>query len=133
LDIEKNKQIVEAFYQAGDRGDMEACLGMLADDIRWTNIGSTRFSGTYVGKRALMEQLLAPLFGSLKAGISSVIENMIAEQDYVVALTSGSAETTDGEPYNNSYCQVMRIRDGKIAEVTEYFDTELTGSVIGRD
>jgi ketosteroid isomerase-like protein len=133
MGIEKNKQIVEAFYQAGDRGDMEACLGMLADDIRWTNIGSTRFSGTYVGKQTLVEQLIGPLFAELKAGISSVIEKMIAEQDYVVALTSGSAETTDGKPYNNSYCQVMRIRDGKIAEVTEYFDTELTSSVFGRD
>lgn len=112
---------------------MEACLDMLADDVRWTNIGSTRFSGTYVGKRALVEQLLGPLSAKLKAGISSVIENMIAEQDYVVALTSGTAETTDGKPYNNSYCQIMRIRDGKVAEVTEYFDTELTNSVFGRD
>lgn len=131
--IERNKRIVEAFYRAGDSGDMEACLDMLADDVRWTNIGSTRFSGTYVGKRALVEQLLGPLFAKLKAGISSVIENMIAEQDYVVALTSGTAETTDGKPYNNSYCQIMRIRDGKVAEVTEYFDTELTNSVFGRD
>ena len=76
MGIEKNKQIVEAFYQAGDRGDMEACLGMLADDIRWTNIGSTRFSGTYVGKQTLVEQLIGPLFAELKAGISSGVKKI---------------------------------------------------------
>lgn len=133
MGIEENKQIVEAFYEAGAKGDMDACFAFLADDITWTNIGSTKFSGTYSGKQALVEQLLGPLFGQLKAGISSVIENMIAEGEFVVAQTAGTAETTDGKPYNNSYCQVMKVRDGQIAEVKEYFDTELTSRVFGRD
>ena len=42
-----------------------------------------------------------------------------------------TAETVDGRPYNNRYCHVMRILDGKIIEVTEYFDTELTSSIFG--
>ena len=133
MGTEENKQIIEEFYEAGDRGDMDACFALLADDIIWTNIGSTKYSGTYVGKQALVEQLLGPLFGQLKAGISSSIENMIAEGDFVVAQTTGTAETKDGKPYNNSYCQVIRIREGKIAEVKEYFDTELATSVFGRD
>jgi hypothetical protein len=133
MGTEENKQIIEEFYEAGARGDMDACFALLADDIIWTNIGSTKYSGTYIGKQALVEQLLGPLFGQLKAGISSSIENMIAEGDFVVAQTTGSAETKDGKPYNNSYCQVIRIREGKIAEVKEYFDTELTTSVFGRD
>jgi len=110
---------------------MDACFALLTDDITWTNIGSTKFSGTYVGKQALVEQLLGPLFGQLNAGISSTIENMVAESDFVVAQTKGVAETHDGRPYNNTYCQVIRVRDGKIAEVKEYFDTELTNSVFG--
>ncbi len=133
MGIAENKQIVLDFYAAGARGDMEACFALLADDITWTNIGSTKFSGTYEGKQALIGQLLGPLFGQLKAGIASTIENLIAESDYVVAQTTGSAETHKGTPYNNSYCQVMRIRDGKIVEVKEYFDTQLTTSVFGSD
>jgi len=131
MGIAENKQVVLDFYDAGDRGDLDACIALLADDITWTNIGSTKFSGTYVGKQALVEQLLGPLFGQLKAGISSTIENMVAESDFVVAQTAGTAETHDGRPYNNSYCQVIRVRDGKISEVKEYFDTELTNSVFG--
>lgn len=133
MGIAENKQLIKNFYAAGARGDMDTCFALLADDIRWTNIGTTKFSGTYVGKQALMEQLLGPLFGQLKAGISSVVENMIAEGDFVVAQTAGTAETMDGKPYNNSYCQVIKIQNGKLVEVKEYFDTELVSSTFGQD
>ena len=85
MSIEDNKKVVLDFYAAGARGDMDTCFALLADDITWTNIGSTKLSGTYVGKQALVEQLLGPLFGQLKAGISSEIERLTAEGDIVIA------------------------------------------------
>ena len=127
----ENKQVVLDFYDAGARGDMDACFSLLADDITWTNIGSTKFSGTYAGKQAIAEDLLGPLFGQLKAGISSQVEQLIAEGDTVVAQTLGAAESVGGVPYNNTYCQVIQIRDGQIANVKEYMDTALIDSVFG--
>lgn len=131
MGIEENKQIVLDFYNAAARGDMDRCFGLLSDDVKWTNIGTTQFSGTFSGKQALLEQLLRPLFEQLKAGISTTVERLTAEADVVVAQTTGKAETHDGVPYNNTYCQVMRIREGKIIEVKEYFDTQLAASVLG--
>ena len=131
MGIAENKQVVLDFYDAGARGDMDACFALLADDVTWTNIGTTRFSGTYIGKQPIAEDLLGPLFGQLKAGIASEIERLIAEDDLVVALTSGTAETAGGTPYNNTYCQVIRIEDGQIAAVKEYMDTALIDSVFG--
>ncbi len=133
MGIAENKQVVLDFYEAGARGEMDACFALLADDVTWTNIGSTKFSGTYIGKQAIAEDLLGPLFSQLKAGISSQIERLTAERDIVVAQTSGTAETMDGTPYNNTYCQVIRIRDGQIADVKEYMDTALIDSVFGVD
>jgi ketosteroid isomerase-like protein len=133
MGIAENKQLIIDFYAAGARGDMETCFALLADDVTWTNIGTTKFSGTYAGKQALVEQLLGPLFSQLKAGISSDIERLTAEGDVVVAQTAGTAEMHDGTPYNNTYCQVIRIQDGKIAEVKEYFDTALVDAVFGED
>ena len=118
----ENKQVVLDFYAAGARGDMETC----------TNIGSTRFSGTFVGKQALVDELLGPLFSQLRSGISSEIQRLTAEGDIVVAQTSGTAETHDGVAYNNTYCQVIRIADGTFAEVTEYMDTALIDDVFGK-
>jgi len=133
MGIAENKQVVLDFYEAGARGDMDACFALLADNVTWTNIGSTRFSGTYIGKQAIAEDLLGPLFSQLRAGISSQVERLTAEGDVVVAQTSGTAETTDGVPYNNTYCQVIRIRNGQIANVKEYMDTALIDSVFGVD
>ena len=131
MQTEENKKVVRQLFEAGNRGDMETCFGLVADDIRWTNMGTTSLSGAYEGKAELMEKLLGPLFGQLKQGIHMEIRQLVAEGDHVVAVTSGTSETLDGRPYNNSYCWVIRIRDGKLVEVTEYSDTELITSVFG--
>jgi ketosteroid isomerase-like protein len=131
MSAEENKKIVQRFYEAGNRGDMETCFGLIADDIKWTNIGSTPLSGIFVGKEELFAKLLDPLFGQLEQGIHTTVHRLIAEDDFVVAQTSGRAMTTDGHPYNNTYCWVIRIAEGKFAEITEYMDTELATSVFG--
>ena len=131
MGIAENKQVVIDFYESAARGDMDRCFELLADDIAWTNIGSTRLSGTYQGKQELVERLLGPLFSQLRAGIRSRIERLVGEEDIVVAQTSGIAETLDGTPYNNTYCQVIRLREGKIVEVKEYLDTALVNEVFG--
>ena len=131
MGVAENKEVVRSFYEAANRGDFETCFGLISDNIVWTNMGSTKFSGTYRGKRELMEKLIGPLFGQLKGGISSSIEKLFGEDDYVIALTSGSAETIDGRPYNNRYCQIIQVRDGKFVEVTEYLDTALAGTIFG--
>jgi ketosteroid isomerase-like protein len=131
MSAEENRKILRAFYEASNRGDMEKCMSLFDDGIVWHNTGSTALSGTFRGKQELGEKLLGPLFGNLKAGIHTRVERLIAEGDLVVAQTSGTAETLDGRPYNNRYCWVVRLRDGKIVEVTEYMDTALVASVFG--
>lgn len=127
----ENKQLIRDLYDANNRGDVEGFVDFLADDVRWTNIGSTKFSGSAVGKEELMAKLFGPLFGRLKTGITAVIDNMVAEGDYVVVQLRGQAETTDGDAYNNTYCHVFRVEGGQISEVTEYFDTDLANRVLG--
>lgn len=131
MQTEANKKTVLEFFEAGNRGDMETCFGLIADDISWTNMGTTSLSGTYSGKAELMEKLLGPLFGQLKQGIHMEVVRLVAEGDHVVAQTNGSAETLDGRPYNNHYCWIIRLRDGQFAELTEFLDTELVTSVFG--
>jgi len=127
-----NKQLIEHFYACANRGDIDECLDMLAPQVVWTNTGSTRFSGRFAGKEVLIRELIGPLFGQLANGIRSTIDRLIADGEYVAALTHGEAMTHDGRPYNNTYCHVFRIVDGRITEVTEYLDTALTNDVFGR-
>ena len=127
-----NKQVIERFYAAGNSGDLETCLGLMTDDVQWTNIGSTRYSGTFHGKQSLLDELIGPVFSQFQAGLISTIDNVVAEGDCVVVQSRGMAVTREGRPYNNTYCHVFHLRDGLIARVTEYFDTELTAQTLAK-
>ena len=128
--LTENKEIVRAFYEAGNRGNLDAAMALLADDVRWTNIGSMKYSGIFVGKENLTSKLLGPVFGQMKAGITAIIDNVIAEGDFVVVQLRGMAETKTGTPYNNTYCHIFTVRDGKVRAITEYLDTELAAAVL---
>jgi ketosteroid isomerase-like protein len=131
MSTDDNKALVKRFFDAGNRGDMDTCTALIDDDVTWTNIGTTRFSGTYRGKPAVLAELIGPLFGALKQGIHTTIEALHADGDVVVVQSQGQAETHDGRPYNNSYCQVMTVRGGRIVAVTEYMDTALIDATFG--
>ncbi|MBV8771743.1 MAG: nuclear transport factor 2 family protein [Deltaproteobacteria bacterium] len=112
---------------------VDAILATMSDDVRWTLIGSTRFSGTMNGKQEIVEKLFKPIFAQLETPGSNVIDNIIAEGDYVVVQQHGTERRTKGgKDYNNTYCIVYRLTDGKIKEITEYCDTELVTSAFGR-
>jgi hypothetical protein len=79
------------------------------------------------------EKLLRPLRARLAAGpIEFFPKRFIAEGEYVVMQAQGRATAKSGGPYNNTYCIVCRIADGKIKEMTDYVDTELTTSALRR-
>lgn len=133
LDPTENKKVIDSFYAASNVGDLDTVLGLLDEDITWTNIGTTAFSGTFKGRDKLTAELLGPVFGRLKGGIQATVDHMIAEGDTVVVQVRGTAETVEGLPYNNTYCHVFRVRGARIVEATEYFDTELAARVLGAD
>ena len=56
---------------------------------------------------------------------------LIAEGEYVVMEARGWIKTKSGKPYNNTYCFVCRIVDGKIKEMTDYIDTEVMTYALG--
>lgn len=46
----RNKEVVHATFAALNAGDSDTFFGNLSDDIRWTIIGSTKYSHTYKGR-----------------------------------------------------------------------------------
>ena len=129
MSTEQNKDLVRRAMAALGRGDMEGYLADAADDFAFTLTGTTPFSGTLHGKRAVLDMLRTGLQPSLASpGIEMTIENLIAEGEYVVEQARGQARTAAGKDYNNTYCRVWRIVDGKVQSLVEYLDTELVRS-----
>ena len=126
----ENKQLMERVFAELASGNGQAFMDALADDARWTVIGSSSWSGTYEGKQAIVDQLMRPLFSQFAGQYTARAIGIVAEGDVVVVEARGQVNTKAGEPYNQSYCYVFRLADGKVSELTEYTDTELISRVL---
>ncbi len=127
----ENKTLIRGMYQGLADGKPEAFLDALDEGVRWTIIGSTPLSRTFDGKRDLVDGLLAPFMEAIDGHAVIEPQNFIADGDFVAMQSEGRARTRRGVDYNNTYCHVFRIRDGKVVEVTEYLDTELLRAAFG--
>lgn len=112
------------------RGNTQPFRELMAEDFRWTIIGSTTWSGTYDGKQAVLNELMAPLFAQFADRYTNRAERIIAQGDYVVVECRGGVTTKSGAPYCNTYCYVCRLAGGKLRELTEYCDTELIATAL---
>lgn len=126
----QNKQLLKNIYDEMAKGNTKPFGEAMADDIKWTLKGSTSWSKTYDGKDAVYKELIAPLFEKFDDQYTTELVRMIAEDDLVVVEFEGNVTTKTGKPYNNSYCYIFRVENGKIAEITEYFDTELVSKAL---
>jgi len=128
----ENKQVITNMFAELARGNGAAFLDTMADDIKYTLQGRTKFSSTMNGKQEVMAKLLGPLGAALDGGIALTPYNFIAEGDYVVMLANGNATTKGGKSYNNSYCHVFKVVGGKVKEINEYLDTALVDEAFGK-
>ena len=128
----ENKELIRNMFAELSKGNVQAFLTAMADDLRFTVIGTTKYSGTFNGKQEFINKVLGPLGAQLEGGITLTPDNLIAEGDYVAMQGRGKSNTKAGGTYNNTYCHVFRIANGKVQEVTEYLDTELVTRALGK-
>ncbi|HEX5085079.1 MAG TPA: nuclear transport factor 2 family protein [Blastocatellia bacterium] len=126
----ENKQLIQNIFSELAKGNGRPLVEAMADDFCWTVTGSTKWSRTYRGKQAVLTELLRPLVSLFADQYTNTAHRIIAEDDYVVIECRGSVTTKAGMPYNNKYCWVCRMADGKLRELTEYMDTELARTAL---
>lgn len=111
------KKITEKFlkkesesYLTGDRFYLE----YIADDIKWKIIGQPVITGkkNFLNKMKRNEFENSPLIK---------IKNIIAAGEYVVIESVGKASSKTGKHFKHAYCDIYKIKNGKIQEMTTYF------------
>ena len=130
MNAAQNKQVMQAAFDELARGNGKPFVDLMADDFSWTAKGTTRWSKTFRGKQTVLSDLFRPLFALYADQYTSTAQRIIAEDDYVVVECRGRATMKSGKPYNNEYCFVIRMADGKMRELTEYLDTELVTATL---
>ncbi|MFV8819831.1 nuclear transport factor 2 family protein [Haliea sp. E17] len=125
---EQNKQVVREFIEAMGRGDRPAADKLITDDAFTLAMGYSKFAG--VRERETILATIAGFRELMPEGMQPEILSMTAEEDRVVAEFKGNGTLVNGEAYCNEYCMVFMLRDGKIAQVREYFCTVLAERVL---
>lgn len=127
----QRKTLIADAFKAIGAGNPAPLLALLDDEVQWTIIGNTRFSGTFDGKAEVLSKLLGPLGELIDGHLHITPENILADGDYVVVQGHGESKTTAGGTYNNVYCWVYRWSGDKIVALTEYLDTEVLTASFG--
>jgi uncharacterized protein len=110
-----NKQIVQHIFEELGNGNSAPLIESLAEDFRFTVMGTTKWSRLYDGKATVLTELFAPLRAKMAGPIRNRPIRILAE----------------GKAYNNAYCNVIRLEGGKLKELVEYCDTALVNAVLG--
>ena len=128
MSIETNKQCARAFFDALNRGDVQALLDAYAEDGYCHTMGHTLISGRF--DKAQIAQAAGGIFAVFPQGIRFTIKHLTAEDDRVAVEAESEGAHVSGVVYRNEYHFFMRFRDGKVVLFREYMDTERVTDVL---
>jgi uncharacterized protein len=126
-----NKAVMQHIFAELAKGNRKPFADAMAQEFCWTIAGTSAWGRTWRGKEAVLNELMKPLFARFADTYTCAAQRVIAEGDYVVVEARGKVTTKSGKAYNNAYCYVCRLLEGKLIEVTEYMDTEMAAAVLG--
>ena len=125
----------EIFAAAGNPDpavrDRSLFVASLADDAKWVVTGQYSWSRTFTGKQSILDDLHGHVRSRLVDRARTIAHRFIADGDHVVVEAKGDNVTKAGVRYDNDYCLVFRLENGKIKEVREYCDSVLTETALG--
>ena len=109
---ENNKAILEKANAAILKGDNEGFLSYCTEDTEWVFIGDKTLQGKEAVRHYMATTYVEPP--------RFMVENLIAEGEYLTAIGTIAMKNEHGKMVNYSYCDVWRFRNGKMAELKAF-------------
>jgi len=111
--------------RALQEGDVATRTASFHPDAVWHIPGDGTLAGDYVGPDAIFGDFYTKAVARFDPATPAqlTLRSIIADGPMAVAQWRTTGRTVTGADYDNSYCVVFEVRDGKIAEVWEYLDT----------
>lgn len=131
MSAEANRKLVQQVYADSADRSGTTFADHVADDANWIVTGQYSWSHEFKGREAIQNGLMRHFRSFFAVRPRTVAFNFIAEGDYVVVEARGDNVTKTGLRYDNQYCMVWRIENGRIKEIREYCDSALVERVLG--
>jgi ketosteroid isomerase-like protein len=125
--------LLHAFLDALEAQDVERAAGCFAEDgIIDLPFAPPGFPAYHEGRETIASFLRR--FPTYYRRIRYLDRQMaaLADGSGVVAEYRGEWETVKGKPYNNTYVALVRVRDGHISHMREYFNPLVWLASLGR-
>jgi len=124
-ETEANRDVIRRIFDAWQDGTGEI-TDVFDGDMVWRIEGHSVASREYPSRQAFVDEVLAP-FGARFADGERFrpvrVRSIHADGDAVIVVWDGHGVANDGEPYENSYAWIMRMRDGCVVDGTAFYDS----------
>jgi ketosteroid isomerase-like protein len=98
--LSPNAQLVSAIFEEVAKGNGAPFWEACHEDIVWRTIGEGSWSGEFVGKQAVIEEIFRPL-NRVLVERATIPTRLIDGGDVVVLQARGKNLTRDGQRYDN--------------------------------
>jgi ketosteroid isomerase-like protein len=105
--------------------DIDGALALMTDDVSWRIPGkkeSLPVAGVY--NKEQIARLIRRMLEGLTAGLQMTVTSSTCEGDRVSLEVNSRGDLKNGCAYRQEYHFFLEFRDGKIAVVREYLDTQ---------
>jgi ketosteroid isomerase-like protein len=116
------QRVVERFMEVFSTGDAAATTALMSDTATWWVAGTTPISGSY--SREDFAKLLQSVNDHCTGPIRLTPKAWTIDGERVAVEVQSLTHTHTGRTYNNQYHFLFLVRDGQIAGVREYLDTQ---------
>jgi len=129
----ENEQLVIDFFETLSSGDLEKLRPLFHKDATWQAMArDIPGAGKHEGRDHIVDEFLAPIRGMFEPGDPKIeIQTIISKGPLVATETLGLGRLKNGKEYNNKYCWMIEIKDGKIFYLREYMDSHYVMGLVG--
>jgi ketosteroid isomerase-like protein len=120
---DRTRSLLQRLFSEYERGDLGPLFDHVVDDVRWTVMGTHPLAGEYRSKDEFRRATYERLDGVLAGPIQCRLTRVLADGEVGVVEWRGHATSMNGDPFDNVYCWLMRVRDEVIVEVTADVDS----------
>ena len=122
---ETNVAIVSLAIEDIGNLNVEGLLAIIDDDIDFRLMGTTPFSRSIRGKPGYLE-IVGEVGSYLDGFIKLTVDELIPAGEWVIVRCSGHAVMkATGADYDNQYCMMWKLKDGKVVKLREYTCTKM--------
>jgi uncharacterized protein len=116
LENNTNIKVVQSYYAAYGKKDLEGMRQLLAEDVQWHIPGRHPLSGTKNGVNEVIS-----FFDELgKAGFKAEVMILAANDNYVIDAHRGWSNLTNGDNIDLNWVLLYQIENGKIKRVINF-------------